>query len=486
MELGEFLYPQGYARYRYVPFSAQQSLVMISVLDGVSGNMLEEMLAEFPQDFHEFTQVVCRDLWNALKHLSVPMEDVWIRVARGIELASTSAFHSLVLSDDVILIALIPTAGRVDAPVLESCLSSTSRNPSAFRSAASFLQKKFHRPSHYSIGLAHSHIFRGANVRASDLDFLGSLKYATLSRESDGYYSCGTVNHRKSSVPQSAVVKICIRMDEIRNWLMPPAKPAPPPARVQDESRMRTALPSPVRSTIAAPPEMPMPARTVYRPLTPTRNREAFSHHQSHGDDGANEDSRIFKPYGVAAESTPFSGARPGLEATIASDSAAVAFYNGGGVRGAPGNVSYLSSAAADSSDADTSVASMVHVTHRGNARRQDPIQDDFASTLQYAPQGVSASRSGQHYTIRPATSSAGASSSGQRPIAMGPLSPPPQMDASPAPSLGVSRIASFGPASSSTPTRGGGRTIVPTPSHFPASHSRWEERQARAPSLYN
>ncbi|CUG94159.1 Hypothetical protein, putative, partial [Bodo saltans] len=218
VELGEFLYPQGYARFRHIPFSPQQSLVMVSVLDGVSGNMLEEMLAEYPQDFHELTQVVCRDLWTALKHLSVPMEDVWIRIARGVELSATSTFHSLVLADDVILLVLIPTAGRVDAPVLESCLSSTARNASAFRNGTTFLQKKFHRPSHYSIGLAHSTVYRGSNVRASDLEFLGSLKYATLSRESDGFYGSGSVVHQKSSVPQKTIVQIVVRMDEIRSW----------------------------------------------------------------------------------------------------------------------------------------------------------------------------------------------------------------------------------------------------------------------------
>jgi hypothetical protein len=494
VELGEFLYPQGYARFRHIPFSPQQSLIMVSVLDGVSSNMLEEMLAEFPHDFHEFTQVICRDLWNALKHLSVPMEDVWIRVARGIELSATSTFHSLVLADDVILLVLIPTAGRVDAPVLESCLSSTSRSATAFRNGTTFLQKKFHRPSHYSIGLTHSTVFRGSNVRASDLDFLGSLKYATLSRESDGYYSSGSVVHQKSSVPQKSVVQIVVRMDEIRSWLAPPPKPLPPAPRPKiDASQLRAATASPLKSTIGSQAvQLPIPARVLYRPLTPTRNRPSDQSVQYLEDasnvttGGASQiDTRLFKPYSVGAEATPFRGSRPGLEATIAADSAAAAFYHGGAVRGAPGNVSYLGSVDVDGGDPDLS---LVHVVTHQNHRQSSPVAPQQVSTTSRGPSqqfyptasGINhdaqssyhtfspgahqashttASRSGQHYTIRPAAHGLDASRN--------------------APSIDNSNTAS-------TPIRVvNGRTIVPTPTHFPPSHSRWEERQARAPSLY-
>lgn len=483
VELGEFLYPQGYARFRHVPFSPQQSLIMVSVLDGVSGNMLEEMLAEYPRDFHEFTQVVCRDLWSALKHLSVPMEDVWIRIARGVELSATSTFHSLVLADDVILLVIIPTAGRVDAPVLESCLSSTARNTSAFRNGTTFLQKKFHRPSHYSIGLAHSTVFRGSNVRASDLEFIGSLKYATLSRESDGYYSSGSVMHQRSSVPQKTIVNIVVRMDEIRAWLAPPAKALPPPPLPKfDTAPLRAATASPLKSTIGNVIQ-PQLARTVFRPLTPTRNRasdSALFDTTAGADASGAPDTRLFKPYAVGAESTPFRGARPTVEATIASDSSAAA-YHGGAVRGAPGNVSYLGTADVSVSEPHSADISLVHVTQSQHVPSQAQSRGPSPHVQYFAPPPQSSSAiggglvgphhqtsrvtaSGQHYTIRPAAANLHNDS----------------------PQHKMSRITEATHSHSSlTPTRGI-RTIVPTPTHFPPpSHSRWEERQARAPSLY-
>jgi hypothetical protein len=241
-----------------------------------------------------------------------------------------------------------------------------------------------------------------------------------------------------------------------------------------------------------APLEAPTPVRTVFRPLTPQRNRSDVTRGGDTGvfpsaSGGVGEaDRRIFKPYAVAAETTPFRGARPGVEATIAAD-------YGAAVKGAVGNISYLSS----DTDADTSVSDVVHMT-------SGQPQQGYANDAQRSANGGGGqqlSRSGQHYTtIRPL----GAESSDlqryhQEEVGFSSPAAPNHEERqrhyqenyattiSPAPSVGVSRIHSSANFAT-VPSAGGNsnRIIVRTPSHFPASLSHWEGRQAREPSLYH
>lgn len=308
--LGEFLYPQCYARYRLLSPPLANCTVALAVLEGISGSALEDFLVHSPKDFYELTQHVCRDLWSSLKHLSVGMEDLWIRLGRGFEMRTTS-FRDAVLDDDVVLLVVLPTSDRVDEPVIHASITSSSKNPHLLKTSSNFLAKRFKRqPSQFSIQLNHLHLAKGGHLERYDAEFFVMLKYATISRDFEGVPAAGLITSVSTSLASRNPYVMTCTMDDVRNYLTPKPITTPSVPRSittyaadlqQDPSGyVSVAMPtvaSVVNPTLQSAPQLraASPAPVHFRPLAAARAVEP-------------ETRRMFQPYGIGAQEVPLNG----------------------------------------------------------------------------------------------------------------------------------------------------------------------------------
>lgn len=269
----EFLHPDAFGRHRSLTtWGVRDALVSVCVLEGLPYTVLDELLADAPLLFNECSQCLCRDVWLAVRHLSVDAQDIRIRIGRGRELTST-AFQDAVLADDIVVVILVSTVDRFDVPVLESSLGTTARGLSVLRTTSDFFAKKIGLSPMATVRLAHPVLLKGSALRPADVELLHSLRYAVLSRDMDHFIASGA-SAALQSVPRNALLtsqngptirrtattcrsfRMKVHMDDIRQYLAPPP---PPPRNIAPQTKPPKVLP---------PEVLPEPVRVVkYRPL---------------------------------------------------------------------------------------------------------------------------------------------------------------------------------------------------------------------------